>query len=328
MADKNFCKKCNKVKEDLIIQCSGMCRNTFHLTCIKMGKRDFNLLTSNQKHVKWFCQDCIEVLFDKDGFFRPSTTRKTPRSPTNRTCSPSKEFVDSKIFKEVLTRMDSLTQELQTLKMDVTSIKNKKVTLNTKTLHNIHYIQQTQSSIKTRSKSMSECLSNKNEDDITFSIDRLKPAEHNNKQTPTSFAIIASPSTHATPPTVMIDKNQTNKVQAPSPKVEKPPSRRNYGIAGIANTNNPFQAAPRKSWLHIWNANISTSKDDITKFVKNIITSEDIICDKLISKGAYASFKVGVEETQLLTLLNPEIWPEGIYVKRFFHQRRKVNQTT
>lgn len=36
----------------------------------------------------------------------------------------------------------------------------------------------------------------------------------------------------------------------------------------------------------------------------------------------YSSFKITIDETNIDEAMNPELWPEGAMVNRFFHQRK------
>lgn len=64
---------------------------------------------------------------------------------------------------------------------------------------------------------------------------------------------------------------------------------------------------------------------DITAYVKSTLKIEDVQCYELNNNGDTRSFKVGVRESFIPQLLNPDVWPTGIAVKEFF-RRNTFNQ--
>lgn len=62
MANINKCNTCDiEVKKDEGIECSGPCKNMFHLKCVGVSSRDFKTLKSIEG-CKWFCTTCRRYL--------------------------------------------------------------------------------------------------------------------------------------------------------------------------------------------------------------------------------------------------------------------------
>lgn len=59
--DDDDCGSCtsnlNRGKEN-VVNCSGTCKNSYHLKCANVSKRCFDALQVN-KSLKWFCEDCL-----------------------------------------------------------------------------------------------------------------------------------------------------------------------------------------------------------------------------------------------------------------------------
>lgn len=53
-----------------------------------------------------------------------------------------------------------------------------------------------------------------------------------------------------------------------------------------------------------------------------------MICQQLNSKHTdiHASFKIAVHETNDVEIMNPELWPEGVVIRKFFQELRKVKE--
>lgn len=83
-----------------------------------------------------------------------------------------------------------------------------------------------------------------------------------------------------------------------------------------------FRAAPRRQWLYIGRAAPGSKPDDVLAYVRNNLGIEDARCEQLTDTEDICSFKLGVKEDILKTLLVPEKWPPNIAVKEFIPRRR------
>lgn len=74
-----------------------------------------------------------------------------------------------------------------------------------------------------------------------------------------------------------------------------------------------LQAIERKKYLHVWSLHPETSNEAMLEHVISVcgIHKEDISVEKVVSKAKrdYASFKIGVAESQYEKISVPEVWP-------------------
>lgn len=107
----------------------------------------------------------------------------------------------------------------------------------------------------------------------------------------------------------------------------KPKTNNNKPVVGIKQTAQAFTAAERRQWIHISRVSPGTTTDIIQNYLKNELKIEDTECICLVSNSDVCSFKVGVKESVLKGLLNPELWPAGIAVKEFLPWRSSTRRT-
>ncbi|KAF5304160.1 hypothetical protein FQR65_LT08053 [Abscondita terminalis] len=90
-------------------------------------------------------------------------------------------------------------------------------------------------------------------------------------------------------------------------------------IRGTANWGNDnFSAFPSRVWLYVGRAKIDSNAEAISKYLVNKFPNQEFIVEKLDSKSQITcSFKVGAEFSLKDDLLNPDVWPKGILVRRF-----------
>ncbi|KAK9730436.1 hypothetical protein QE152_g15238 [Popillia japonica] len=78
-------------------------------------------------------------------------------------------------------------------------------------------------------------------------------------------------------------------------------------------------------YFHICGLDPETMNEEVIKHLKEH-NFRDIKCEKLLSKRPeeYSSFKVAVPVEESISFENPEIWPYGVRInKYFFHQFRR-----
>ena len=108
-------------------------------------------------------------------------------------------------------------------------------------------------------------------------------------------------------------------------KYKKPTTdKRTYGITGTRNTDNgSLRAAERKIQLYVSRLHPNTTAEDVTDYLKEKFP--EVHCEKSQSKfpDSYSSFKVTISEYNYKFIMNPEIWPNGVYINKFFRPRRE-----
>ena len=96
-------------------------------------------------------------------------------------------------------------------------------------------------------------------------------------------------------------------------------------ITGVKNTpNNKFKSANRTYDLYVGRVDKNVVDSDIISYVENNFQISPIKIEQLEIKAAnYAAFKLTINSNDRETLLNPEKWPCGIIINKFY--RRNYN---
>lgn len=306
-------------EEDLMVRCSGICNSMYHVSCIKIGKRGFNAITSYPKNIRWFCGNCESTLFDVDGCLVTS--------------SISNDTKEAVLFNKILAQIQTLSAALNEVRTDISVLMiksnstistfalsqqscNEPTTPKKHILSLGNHISENKLG-KLRSKSVSEGVkiqtdhlqkltnqkTDKHEQEKWNSINVNKPKITSTNMNATTYATVVSP---------MMSGQSASQGQ-------KCFSQSNIKQSTSTGTVIAVKAAPkRKAFLHIWNAAEDTSADSIVAYIKERTPETDVTCEKLAAKGKYASFKVGINQSLFETWLKPELWPNGLFVKRFF----------
>lgn len=82
-------------------------------------------------------------------------------------------------------------------------------------------------------------------------------------------------------------------------------------------------AAPKMAYLHISRLYPTTTADDVTRYLNQLC--KGVIVERLESRQPeiYSSFKLTASFDSLEILRNPNTWPKGATIKRFFHRRHR-----
>lgn len=102
------------------------------------------------------------------------------------------------------------------------------------------------------------------------------------------------------------------------------PATRTQPICGTKNVNNAgLKIIPPKFWLHLSKFETAMSENDVSAFVSEYLSSNDIQCIKLVPKGRdlstmkYVAYKVGIDLNLEQLALTPSTWPVGLFVRPF-----------
>lgn len=90
------------------------------------------------------------------------------------------------------------------------------------------------------------------------------------------------------------------------------------------NDQGGLRAAESFSYWHVYRLHPSTSRDDVENYLKTEFPG--ICVENLVSSNPkqYSSFKLTVREDDEKRILNPELWPSGARINRFFLSRKKL----
>lgn len=85
-------------------------------------------------------------------------------------------------------------------------------------------------------------------------------------------------------------------------------------------------AKPKKGWLYLGSiSNKNATPQMIIDYLQiENIPQDELIVEKLDSKGEYSSFMIGIPFEKLDQIGNPDYWPKGVSVRRYnFWKKRK-----
>lgn len=93
------------------------------------------------------------------------------------------------------------------------------------------------------------------------------------------------------------------------------------------NTELNIKGVPKFVKLHVYRVDVNTSADDLKAILKN--SFPEVKCDTLASKHpqVYSSFVIEIFEKHFNEAMNPDVWPSGACVRRFFQINKKVMTT-
>lgn len=104
-------------------------------------------------------------------------------------------------------------------------------------------------------------------------------------------------------------------------EVKKKKQKTYKPIIGTNAAGGSLMAAEKKIYLHVWRLREGTSCQDVARHLESKIPGIGIECEALKARGSYSSFKVTAGREHLEIIQNPDTWPEGTAINRFFHRR-------
>lgn len=87
------------------------------------------------------------------------------------------------------------------------------------------------------------------------------------------------------------------------------------------NSDCSLRVAPREIDIHVWRLSLETSTEYITRYIHRTIPDIPLKYETLKARGNYSSFKITTVESAQESLMQPEFWPNGVAVDRFFNRR-------
>lgn len=105
-------------------------------------------------------------------------------------------------------------------------------------------------------------------------------------------------------------------------------SKKHNGIIGKDNnTGGGLKAVEKKTQIYISRLHPDTTLSDVTEFLKEKFP--EVKCEKGQSKYPenYSSFKITIDENHFDLIMNPDLWPRGIYINKFFRSKNAKSTT-
>lgn len=90
-----------------------------------------------------------------------------------------------------------------------------------------------------------------------------------------------------------------------------------------------FAAVARRAYLYVGNVNMSATEDVLKNYLKHKFADNEFIIEALPKRDDAQSraFKLVCDYSLLNDLYRPELWPNGVIVKRFFRGRGQNKQS-
>lgn len=76
-------------------------------------------------------------------------------------------------------------------------------------------------------------------------------------------------------------------------------------------------APPRVGCLHLFNFDVNTTPEDIQLHLQSQLRVTSISCERLPTRGEYASFKLEVPASNVPSIRNSKLWPAGVSIRKF-----------
>lgn len=94
-------------------------------------------------------------------------------------------------------------------------------------------------------------------------------------------------------------------------------------VGTLSNDSTNLKTVPRRSCLHVTRLHPQTTVAEIEAFLKDRL--QNVACQPLNSKFPeyYSSFKITVDMDEVDKAMDPQLWPRGTYVNRFFQRRTR-----
>lgn len=93
----------------------------------------------------------------------------------------------------------------------------------------------------------------------------------------------------------------------------------------VGSTRDTFAAVARRAYLYVGNINPNTSRDTVANYIRSKQPNCNFVIDELPKRDGALSraYKLTVDFSMLETYSQPDFWPEGVVIKRFFRARTR-----
>lgn len=89
-------------------------------------------------------------------------------------------------------------------------------------------------------------------------------------------------------------------------------------------TSSSLRGVEKMHHFYIGRIDPDMTSSQVEECLKSEINLQNFKCSKLPSKGgSYSSFKLSIPQSKSNDILNPQIWPQGVVVRRFFPSKNK-----
>ncbi len=292
------------------ISCEGICNKSFHPSCAGLSEAECNVLL-RCRNLFFMCDSCKSqsIILEKSSLI----TTKVLEAFKSDICNSVTEKIS-----QVDAMMKSFEKNiLDNLQSKKTSTVSKSLARDFNSAEGEHQIkenvpQNISVNCHQSNPNTTESLNTASKTPLTGSIDA--PNTPDNRLVDAPFSVTNS-------------LNVTRVTSKPAASARLQP-RANKPVVGKKVTGSQvFTAAERRQWIHISRVCPGTTPEIIQNYLKEDLKIEDSECISLVSNKDVCSFKVGVKESILPSLLNPELWPAGVAIKEFLPWRSSSRRT-
>lgn len=163
-------------------------------------------------------------------------------------------------------------------------------------------------------------------EDVTYITKKKDKLKSNNEETPENMKEKTSAESQiiiSEDPQIIMETNSDY-----SSIIKRQRKTNSSGITGKGSTNiNNLKAAEKKIEMYITRLHKDTTVNDITEFLKKKFP--EVRCEQGQSKfpECYSSFKITINENNYNSFMNPDLWPSGIYINKFFRKRNTTSHS-
>ena len=76
--------------------------------------------------------------------------------------------------------------------------------------------------------------------------------------------------------------------------------------------------------FHVWRLKVNTTAAEVLKFLHDKCPGKIFMCEALVARGKYSSFKISTTQENQNVIESPDFWPTGAAINRFFLPRQVV----
>lgn len=312
--DVNICGRCNKRvnSDDKSLYCDGKCGNWFHIQCVNILVKEYEVLCKHNQNIKWFCNDCNKKLL---------------------------VFLEVGNIGEKLSLMNevigSLTKAMKSLEADNIIINSRvdSVVEDVSKIRSVDKMKLSNPSYASKVVGMKASANGEaNSETLVSTIKQKKISSVSKESTNVvNEAMFDSLGSSVTVNEVKKPSEQLNIGERTQQKNFPKGKGKLYDrinkqiVLGTSKKNlkSNLSAVERTSWIFVSRLAPTVTCSDITGHLK-VELGGDIMCEELQTKyPGYKSFKIGVPVSKSDIVYNPELWPEGVLVTKFFFSKNQ-----
>lgn len=310
------CNKCAKKCGDCPVKCD-ICPNVCCIACSELTATEQRVLPLKKRVLFYFCQVCSGRLFGMKGTGGDSVQQDLKDS----------EGVEIQLLKNSIKDKETIisdrTKIINILEDKISLLNDRIGYLKQKTVKEIPNSEVGSASDTGNSdpgKLVREVCRNNTPDSNRNQYKKISVGEKLDQNSQVdSVTVVENPPQRQEGWTEVVRRNR-NKTR----------KRESTAIIGslIENGDPKIKVAPRKCFLYVSRLDKDTESKSLVDLLRRDFP--EVKCDPLASKYPehYSSFKVTLDLHNFEKAMNPELWPNGAYVTRFFHPRKKNQVAT